>query len=322
MKKMCKFGAGILMGLSLLVAALPASVTVQADEVESADGIYEYEVLDDGTIMLTKYHGDGGAIEFPDTVDSYYVSDVKRSLFNSGSDMPVSISVSEENEYFTVIDGALYKKDPLTLVCYPRGMEQTEFSVAEGTIKIGNGALWWCKNLTSISIPDTVTVLGDSSISNCLGLTEITIPDSVVTIEDWALSSNTGIAEITIPDSVTEFGREVFTCCKSLTAIHVSENQPVLSVRDSVLFNKDQTTLLCYPAGLTAESYTVPESVTRIEKGAFRYCEAIKTVIIPDTVVEFGNVVFESSDQVTLVVGENSSARNYAAENGIPYVLQ
>lgn len=55
MKKRYRFRAGLV--LSLLMAALSASVTAQADEIESADGLYEYEVLDNGTSR--KLYGSG-----------------------------------------------------------------------------------------------------------------------------------------------------------------------------------------------------------------------------------------------------------------------
>ena len=49
----------------------------------------------------------------------------------------------------------------------------------------------------------------------------------------------------------------------------VDEDHPYLSVRDGVLFNKDQTELLWYPYGRVEETYTVPDGVTKIGRQAF-----------------------------------------------------
>lgn len=49
----------------------------------------------------------------------------------------------------------------------------------------------------------------------------------------------------------------------------VDEDHPCLSVRDGVLFNKEQTELLWYPYGRAGETYTVPDGVTKIGYQAF-----------------------------------------------------
>ena len=49
----------------------------------------------------------------------------------------------------------------------------------------------------------------------------------------------------------------------------VDEDHPYLSVRDGVLFNKEQTELLWYPYGKEGETYTVPNGVTKISYRAF-----------------------------------------------------
>ena len=51
--------------------------------------------------------------------------------------------------------------------------------------------------------------------------------------------------------------------------IIVDEDHPYLSVRDGVLFNKDQTELLWYPYGKKDETYRVPDGVTKIGYRAF-----------------------------------------------------
>ncbi len=52
-------------------------------------------------------------------------------------------------------------------------------------------------------------------------------------------------------------------------AVVVDPDHPCLSARDGVLFNKDQTELIWYPYGKAGETYTVPDGVKKIGKGAF-----------------------------------------------------
>ena len=49
----------------------------------------------------------------------------------------------------------------------------------------------------------------------------------------------------------------------------VDEDHPYLSVRDGVLFNKDQTELLWYPYWMEADTYSIPDGVTKIGYRAF-----------------------------------------------------
>ena len=51
---------------------------------------------------------------------------------------------------------------------------------------IGDEAFRECKNLTSITIPNSVTSIGKSAFYNCANLTSITIPNSVTSIGDEA----------------------------------------------------------------------------------------------------------------------------------------
>ena len=48
--------------------------------------------------------------------------------------------------------------------------------------QIGQGAFTCCRNMTSVSIPNSVTNIRRSAFNSCSGLTSITIPNSVTTI--------------------------------------------------------------------------------------------------------------------------------------------
>ena len=130
------------------------------------------------------------------------------------------------------------------------------------------------------------TITGvDSSISG-----DVTIPStlggySVISIGRCAFDSCKSLKSIIIPDSVTSIGEEAFYECTSLTSITVDENNINYS-NDSngVLFNKDKTELVIYPASNTSTTYIIPDSVTRIGEDAFRGCKYLTSISIPDGV--------------------------------------
>ena len=99
------------------------------------------------------------------------------------------------------------------------------------------GALTIPATVTNESTEYSVTSIGSSAFSWCSSLTEVNIPASVTNIGSW-----------------------VFDYCSALTAIHVAEGNTAYSSEDGVLFNKDKTTLVCYPIGKTETTYTVYRS--------------------------------------------------------------
>ena len=96
-----------------------------------------------------------------------------------------------------------------------------------------------------------------------------------------------------IPASVTYIGRWVFDECKSLERISVDPKNPNFSSEGGVLFNKDKTALLKYPAGNPDTSYCIPRSVTRIDGKAFEYNASLVKVDIPDGVEIIGPHTFQ-----------------------------
>ena len=172
-------------------------------------------------------------------------------------DSLTSITVDSENtSYSSDTNGVLFNKDKTELIQYPIGNTRTSYVIPDSVTSIGVGAFRRCSDITSVTIPDSVTSIGDEAFCNCVSLTSVTIPDSV-----------------------TSIGDEAFSACCSLTSITVdSANTSYSSDEYGVLFNKDKTELIQYPAGNTRTSYVIPDSVTSIGDKAFYWCDALKNV--------------------------------------------
>jgi len=146
-------------------------------------------------------------------------------------------------------------------------------------------------------------------ISGCdKSVTEIDIPSQieglpVTSIANGIFSWCTSLTDITIPDSITSIGKDAFNCCSKLTSINVMKNNNNFNSIDGILFNKEQTKIIAYPAGKTEISYTIPDGVTSIESSAFTYCHALTDIIIPDSVTSIGDYAFsvcESLKNITI----------------------
>ncbi len=131
-----------------------------------------------------------------------------------------------------------------------------------------------------------------SAFDSCSKLSGITIPDSVTSISSEAFYNCASLSSVTIGDSVTYISREAFRDCTSLTAITVDSNNTTYCSIDGVLFNKDATSIITYPAGKQSDSYTIPDSVTSIGANAFERCASLCSVTIPDSVTSIDNNAF------------------------------
>ncbi len=166
-------------------------------------------------------------------------------------------------------------------------------TIGNGVTNIGDYAFVYCTSLMNLTIPDSVTSIGDDAFFGCVSLISITIPDSVTEIGLYAFKYCSTLKNITIPAGVTSIGFLAFSYCNSLESIFVDSGNSVYSSdKNGVLFNKDKTALLYYPAGNPAKSCTIPDGVTNIESRAFYACTSLESITIPDSVTNLGEYAF------------------------------
>ena len=83
--------------------------------------------------------------------------------------------------------------------------------------------------------------------------------------------------------------------------VNVEEGNNNYLSEDGILFNKDKTTLLCYPAGKTEASYIVPAYITSIGKRAFYGCESLRSIDLPEGVTSIGASAFDYCKSLTYI---------------------
>ena len=182
--------------------------------------------------------------------------------------------------------------------------------------RIGNLAFKNCTKITSIAMPDSVVYIGRSAFYNCTSLKSITIPDGVKEIGYAAFSECAGLVSVKIPDNVTKIGESAFINCANLTKIDVTAGNKYYSSANGVLFNKDKSEIICYPAGIKNVGYSIPDGVTVIRDRAFNKCISLNSITIPKSVQDIDTYSFFgcTSLEAINVAGSN---KNYADVNGI-----
>lgn len=149
---------------------------------------------------------------------------------------------------------------------------------------IGDMAFSACMNLSSFTIQGAsqLTFIGDGAFDNCMRLSSFPIPAGVTSIGEAAFASCVNLTEVEIPAGVTYIGEEAFSYCLQLSSIGIAQGNVNYLVEDGVLFNNDKTTLICYPAGKSGASYTVPAEVVVIAGGAFASCRNLTSITFED----------------------------------------
>ena len=187
----------------------------------------------------------------------------------------------------------------------------------DGTVMIDSNSI---PSGDEMILPDkidghVVSTIGGIVNSN---VKRIIIPDTVKKIMSNAFRSCSNLTYVNIPDSVEYIGINPFCACRELTKIDISPDHPSFAMINGVLFSKKDKRLICYPAYLTNEEYTIPQgieiigsyafvtflkpnnlkeitipdTVTTIGESSFRYCSSLESLIIPSSVTTIGNYAF------------------------------
>ncbi|MCU0748038.1 MAG: leucine-rich repeat domain-containing protein [Akkermansiaceae bacterium] len=210
-------------------------------------------------------------------------------------------------------------------------------TIPTNVTSIGTQAFSACVALQSITIPTNVTSMGDSVFSkctalasatlsagvpalprttfeDCTALTSVTIPEGVIELGVAAFRRCTALTSVSLPASMTSVATDSFSRCTSLTSINVHPSNLSLSSLGGVLFNKTQTLLRTYPAGITGP-YAVPSSVTQIGASAFRFGN-VGSVTIHSGVTLIGLEAFGSCPQLTAITVDPANP-SFQSNNGV-----
>jgi hypothetical protein len=114
---------------------------------------------------------------------------------------------------------------------------------------------------------------------------------------DYCFEGSDRLTSIVISANISSIGSDAFSGCSSIQEITVAPANKTYSSVDGVLFNEDRTTLIKYPAGRLADTYTVPGSVieTAIGKPCLYFsggCTHLAAVTLGEGVTAIGNGAF------------------------------
>lgn len=292
------------------------------------DALFSYGTSN-GKATVFSYLGEDDDVVFPDKIDGCVVTDIDENCFDSVRDIITTVTLPGGLEN---LRGELFR-DMVNL----KAVNNFENTVVDS---ISDNCFYNCNNLETIKLPDTVKTIGDYAFYRCSKLKEISLPEGLVTVNGGAFAECSSLTEVVLPDSLENLG-VCFSDCfnlKSLTVgskitgiddilknnsvdsleeINISADNPLLTSADGVVYNKDQTEILCYPMGKKDKSFTPLQTVVSFGDSSFKgnrfiehielsaniknighsafYETGLKSVYLPSSIETVGNYAFSRS---------------------------
>lgn len=129
----------------IFVLSLFAVITGSAAAADQ----WGYELLEDGTAIITAYSGTDSEVSIPDVLDGHVVSALAADVFRFNEEL-------------------------------------TSVEIPTGVTSIGARAFEDCQNLKKVVLPDGLIAIEDGAFKNCDALAEINLPGTVTHIAEDA----------------------------------------------------------------------------------------------------------------------------------------
>ncbi len=277
MKKVMIKIISAIMVLTLISGICAAGISAAEEQQFYEEGIYQYTVSG-GEAKIKDVFGLAGDATLPRELGGYPVTAVGEGAVRSENQLisiviPSCIEIIEKNA-FVGCDN----------------LKSVVFEDNSNVKSIDTGVFERCRSLETVdfgenSVLETICV---SAFWNCTSLENIVLPDSLKTIEDKAFENCSSLKSIVIPENVSSIYEGPFASCHSLEKIYVDENNPYFTNDEwGILYNKDKTTIVTYPAGSRRTSYVIPGYVTYVARSAFMGNEYLEEIswVNPETII-------------------------------------
>lgn len=230
----------------------------------------------------------------------------------------------------------------------------TSFKLGGNLKTIGNSAFMDCDNVGKIVIPDSVETIGEYAFSGSVNATELTFGAKLKTIGRYAFFKLTKLENVVIGSGVEEIGNFAFAACEKLKKVVISDSVKAIgesafaacTALDDVTMGKNvenilpnaftntklwndvpETEPLVYVGNWLVSNknrtqsgtYAVRQGTVGICARAFRDCNEIVAIILPDSVKYINEQAFYSCDKLqTATIGKSVISIGANAFNSCP----
>ena len=168
----------------------------------------------------------------------------------------------------------------------------------------------------TLSATYTVTSAGAlSSIRNCYGA--VTLDASVLSLPYATYMPN--VTTLAIPATTTSIFYAPFVAATKLVSFSIDASNANYMTDSGVIYNKNGTTMVAYPGGSPATTFTVPATVTTIQYNAFINTVNLRTVEVGPNVTSMDYAFNENGSSGVSIQAINVDATNpnYSSSSGV-----
>lgn len=149
-----------------------------------------------------------------------------------------------------------------------------------------------------------------------LDIKQIIIEEGIEFVGDEVLVCYPNLLEINLPNSMKSFSASNLVACPKIEKIKLAKDHPYFVVEDDVLYNKNKTTLIKYISSRPNASYQCPNTITKIEPGAFCDAPHLSELTIPEIMHEIQDYTFAFADIDKVILhNQVTSIGRHAFEN-------
>jgi len=175
-----------------------------------------------------------------------------------------------------------------------------QIEIPKNVVTIGAGAFEKNYDLSELSFEagSVLRLIDERAFIKTHSLTSVTLPENLSEIGAFAFMES-GLTEVTLPKTVTKLGAGAFASCHSLENVFVESGNGNYDDIDGVVYSKDRTVVVEYPAGKDLTKYTVAAGVKIIGECAFYGAWNLNAVSLPDGVATVGEYAFYDCENAT-----------------------
>lgn len=182
----------------------------------------------------------------------------------------------------------------------------TDAIMTNGYRRIGNQAFKGCRNLGQVVLSNSLQEIGDYAFAGCEQLKRISLPQTIRQIGGYAFAG-TALTEFVIPSTVIWTGKGVLSNCRNLKKVTLPTNMEEI---------QDEMFCGCTMLG----KIELHQGILRIGHQAFRDCDSMREIMIPDSVIEIDDTAFENiQENLIILCRQDSYAEQYAQRKHIKY---
>jgi len=207
------------------------------------------------------------------------------------------------------------------------GNNGSVISVPVGAAKVDGSYFASAQKVDKLMIPSTVTdfasielavkpiTLGKLEYSEGMrSLTASNVPQELKISNTFdgatfRYSEKVKCSEIIIPKTVEEISEGCFGGFEGLVKFTVDDANGAYTSVEGVLFTKDMKTLVAYPNGSDAASYTIPNGVEAIADIAFCGAKGLTKLELPSTLKAIGENAFAGCTGLSEIVSASAEAK-------------